>query len=452
MKLDFSWTQFYIVLSQKVVVNAMKRIVFIIFFLINIHALWAAGEVHRIIINGVINPIATEYIEKSIEHAENNKAQLLIIEMDTPGGLMESMHNIMKSMQNSSVPIAVYVAPSGSRAGSAGVYITYAAHIAAMAPSTNIGSAHPVFGGADNKMDSTTTDLMMDKVTNDAVAKIKSAAEKHGRNAEWAEKAVRESANITEREALEMHVIDYIVPSADSLLSIIDGRTVKLDNETEVVLHTKKAEIITYEMTWRQRMFDTILNPNVAAVLMMIGMAGIMLELYSPGTIVPGVAGSICLILAWYAMDVLPLNYAGLALIIVSIIMFILEVNISSYGILSIGGVVALAFGLIMLIDSPIPELQVSWQVITFIVVSTALFFTFALGYAIKAQRKKPTTGSEGLIGESGVVIKTLNPAGNVQVHGEIWRATADEFIKKGSNVKVVAYDGENLIIKVKEI
>lgn len=415
-------------------------------------SLFASDEVHRIIVDGVINPIATEYIEKAIERAEDANAQLLIIEMDTPGGLMESMHNIMKAIQNSKVPIAVYIAPSGSRAGSAGVYITYSAHIAAMAPGTNIGSAHPVFGGGENKMDSTSTDLMMDKVTNDAVAKIKSVAKKYGRNVEWAEKAVRESANITEQEALEMNVIDYIAPSTDSLLSMIDGKVIKMENDVEVTLKTKNATVITHEMTWRQKMFDTLLNPNVAAVLMMIGMAGIMLELYSPGTIVPGVAGSICLILAWYAMDVMPLNYAGLVLIIISIIMFILEIKVPSYGILSIGGVVSLSFGLIMLIDSPIPELQVSWQVIVFIVVFTALFFTVALGYALKAQRRKPVTGSEGLVGETGLVVKNINPEGSVRIHGEFWRAIAGQSIKKGEKVKVVEYNGQDLTIKVEKI
>lgn len=429
----------------------MKHFIFII-SLFTGSILCASQDVHRIIVAGVINPIATEYIESAIERAEDEDAQLLIIEMDTPGGLMESMHNIMKAMQNSKVPIAVYVSPSGSRAGSAGVYITYAAHVAAMAPGTNIGSAHPVFGGGENKMDSTTTDLMMDKVTNDAIAKIKSVAEKYGRNVEWAEKAVRESANITEKEALELHVIDYIAPSIDSLLSMIDGKIIKMENGVDRTLETKNATVITHQMTWRQKMFDTILNPNVAAVLMMIGMAGIMLELYSPGTIVPGVAGSICLVLAWYAMDVLPLNYAGFSLIIIALIMFILEIKVSSYGILSIGGVIALTFGLIMLIDSPIPELQVSWQVIVFIVVSTAAFFIFAVGYALKAQMRKPSTGYEGLLGETGLVVKNVDPKGSVQIHGEFWRAIADESIKKGNKIKVVKYEEDGLTLKVEKI
>jgi len=217
-------------------------------------------------------------------------------------------------------------------------------------------------------------------------------------------------------------------------------------------MQTKDATIITIEMTWRQRFFDIIVNPNVAAILMMIGTLGIMLELYSPGTIVPGVAGGICLILAFYAMQTLPLNYAGLFLIIFAIILFLLEIKVPSYGILSIGGVISLAIGLIMLIDSPIPELQVSWQVIVGIVVLTSLFFIFALGFALKAQKKEVATGSEGLVGETGVVYKTLNLKGTIQVHGEFWRAESSSTLKKGIEVKVVAYDSKNLTLKVEEV
>ena len=430
----------------------MKGIVLTIFALIFCTQLLASNEVHRIIIDGVINPIATEYVEKAVQRAENENALLLVIQIDTPGGLLESMHMIMKSIQNSKVPVAVYVAPIGARAGSAGVFITYAAHIAAMAPSTNIGSAHPVFGGGENKMDSTQTDIMMEKVTNDAIAKIRAAAERNGRNADWAEKAVRESANITEREALELNVIDYIVPDTDSLLAVIDGKVIELGNGEKRTLKTRDATVITVEMTWRQRFFDIIVNPNVAAILMMIGTLGIMLELYSPGTIVPGVAGGISLILAFYAMQTLPLNYAGLFLIIFSIILFLLEIKVPSYGILSIGGIISLTMGLIMLIDSPIPELQISWQVIVGIVVMTSLFFIFALGFALKAQKKVIATGSEGIVGETGVVFKAVNPKGTVQVHGEFWRAESDSMLKKGTRVKVVAFDGQNLTLKVEKV
>lgn len=430
----------------------MKRILFLVINLLFISNLFASKDVHRIIIDGVINPIATEYVQKAIARAEKDDAQLLVIQLDTPGGLMESMHLIMKAIQNSKVPVAVYVAPIGARAASAGVYITYAAQIAAMAPSTNIGSAHPVFGGEENKMDSSTTDIMMEKITNDSVAKIRAAAERNGRNADWAEKAVKESANITEREALKLHVIDYVVPDVDSLLTVVDGRTIKLGDGTVKKLATKGARVITFEMTWRQRFFDTIVNPNVAAILMMIGTLGIMLELYSPGTIVPGVVGGISLILAFYALQTLPLNYAGLFLIIFSIILFLLEIKVPSYGILSIGGVISLTIGLIMLIDSPIPELQISWQVILGIVVLTSLFFIFALGFALKAQRRVVSTGREGLVGETGVVFKTINPRGTVQVHGEFWRAESGSVLKKGTRVKVLEYDSKNLSLKVEKI
>ncbi len=416
-------------------------------------ALFAQNTVHRIIIDGAINPIATEYIEKAIEQADDEGAELLIIEMDTPGGLMESMHRIVKAIQAADVPVAVYVAPSGSRAGSAGVFITYAAHIAAMAPSTNIGSAHPVFGMGSpggEQPDSSSMDAMMEKVTNDAVAKIKTMAERRGRNVEWAEKAVRESANITESEALELNVIEYVAPTVDSLLSAVDGAVVELDDGTTKTLQTKNAQVITSEMSWRQRLLDAISDPNIAYILMMIGFYGILFELYNPGSILPGVAGGICLILGFMALHTLPVNYAGLALIIFAIILFILEVKIPSYGLLTIGGVIALIMGSVMLIDTPVPAFDISWKVIAGVVALSVFFFVFALGFAIKAQRSKPTTGHEGMVGEAGVVYKAINPVGIVQIHGEFWTARSDEKLKKGTRVKVIEYDGNNLEIKVK--
>ena len=341
----------------------MKKIFLICtVFLLLTNSLYAR-TVHRIIINGVINPVATEYIVKSIEKAENEEVELLLIEIDTPGGLMESMHRIIKAIQSSDIPVAVYVAPSGSRAGSAGVYITYAAHIAAMAPSTNIGSAHPVFGGGSGEMDSTTTETLMEKVVNDAVAKIKAVAKARGRNVEWAEKAVRESANITETEALKLNVIEYIVPSADSLLAVLDGKEITMDDGKVKQLKTRNATVITYEMSWRQRLLDTITNPNIAYILMMVGMAGIMLEIYNPGSILPGVAGGVSLILALYAMQTLPVNYAGLLLIIFAIVLFLLEIKIPSFGLLSIGGVISMVMGSIMLFDSELPFMRIAWAI-----------------------------------------------------------------------------------------
>ena len=412
-----------------------------------------ASYVHRIVINGVINPVATEYIIKSIERAEQERAQLLVIEIDTPGGLMESMHQIVKAIQSSDVPVAVYVAPSGSRAGSAGVFITYAAHIAAMAPSTNIGSAHPVFGsGTGGQPDSATTETLMEKVVNDAVAKIKSVAEKRGRNMEWAEKAIRESANITETEALALNVIEYIVPSTDSLLNALDGKEITLDTGTIKKLETRQATIITHEMTWRQRLLDVITNPNIAYILMLIGIYGILFELYNPGSILPGVVGGICLILGLYSLQTLPVNYAGLLLIVFAVILFLLEIKIPSYGLLTIGGIAALVMGSIMLFETSMPFLRVSWEVILTMVLLSILFFVFAIGMAIRTQRTKPTTGQQGMIGETGQVTKRIDPVGTVKVHGEYWTATADAPIKAGKQVQVIAYDSKHLKLKVKEI
>ena len=412
-----------------------------------------ASYVHRIVINGVINPVATEYIIKSIERAEQERAQLLVIEIDTPGGLMESMHQIVKAIQSSDVPVAVYVAPSGSRAGSAGVFITYAAHIAAMAPSTNIGSAHPVFGsGTGGQPDSATTETLMEKVVNDAVAKIKSVAEKRGRNMEWAEKAIRESANITETEALALNVIEYIVPSTDSLLNALDGKEIALDTGTIKKLETRQATIITHEMTWRQRLLDVITNPNIAYILMLIGIYGILFELYNPGSILPGVVGGICLILGLYSLQTLPVNYAGLLLIVFAVILFLLEIKIPSYGLLTIGGIAALVMGSIMLFETSMPFLRVSWEVILTMVLLSILFFVFAIGMAIRTQRTKPTTGQQGMIGETGQVTKRIDPVGTVKVHGEYWTATADAPIKAGKQVQVIAYDSKHLKLKVKEI
>ncbi|MBN1408159.1 MAG: nodulation protein NfeD [Calditrichaceae bacterium] len=431
----------------------MKKILLLqIIFLFIISSAYAK-IVHRIVINGVINPVATEYIIKSIEKAERENVELLLVELDTPGGLMESMHQIMKAIQSSDVPVAVYVAPSGSRAGSAGVYITYSAHIAAMAPSTNIGSAHPVFGsGSGEKMDSTTTETMMEKVVNDAVAKIKAVAKTRGRNVEWAEKAVRESANITETEALKLNVIEYIVPSADSLLSVLDGKEIKLDTGVSKQLNTRNATVITYEMSWRQRMLDTITNPNIAYILMMIGMAGIMLEIYNPGSILPGVAGGVSLIIALYAMQTLPVNYVGLLLIIFAIILFLLEIKIPSFGLLTIGGIISMVIGSIMLFDSDLPFLRLAWEVIAVVVTITTLFFIFVIGMAVHTHRKRPTTGQEGMLGEIGEVYKKLDPYGTVIIHGEYWKAFSDSNINKGQKVKVIECDNKHLTIKVEAI
>ena len=403
--------------------------------------------VHKITIDGVINPVATEYILEAIEDAENAQAELLIIEMDTPGGLMVSMHDIVKGILGADVPIVVYVSPSGSRAGSAGVFITIAAHVAAMAPGTNIGSAHPVqMGGAKD-----TSQVMEEKIVNDAVAHIRSVAEKRGRNADWAESAIRESANITEKEALKLGVVEHVVPTVDSLLIAIHGTEVEVLSGKRT-LDTKDVRIESYEMNWRQKALDMLSDPNILYILFLIGITGISLELYNPGSILPGVVGGICIILFLYSVQTIPVNIAGILLIIFSAVLFLLEIKVPSYGLLTIGGIVSLVLGSFMLVDSPLPFLQISWQVILGATITITLFFIFAIGFAIKTFRKRPATGKEGLVGEEGVTVDLLNPTGQIEIHGEIWKATSESKIKKGERVVVEEVDSKHLKLKVKPV
>jgi membrane-bound serine protease (ClpP class) len=403
--------------------------------------------VHQITIDGVINPVAREFIIQSIDQAEQAGAELLVIELDTPGGLMDSMHDIVKRILASEVPVAIYIAPSGSRAGSAGVFITMAAHIAAMAPGTNIGSAHPVNLGSSGD----SSQVMMEKIINDAVASIKTVAAKRGRNVEWAEKAVRESVNITETEALQQKVIDYVVPSVDSLLAVVDGKEIDVLSGKKV-LHTRGARLEKFGMSWRQEVLDILSDPNIAYILMLIGIYGIFFELYNPGSVLPGVIGGICLILALYSFQTLPVNYAGVLLILFSVVLFLLEIKIASYGILTIGGIISLVIGSLMLIQTDIPFLQISWKVIAGAAVTTTLFFVFAIGLAYKAFRRQPTTGKEGLVSEEGIAITDLDPEGSVEVHGEIWTARSDVRIEKGQRLIVEQVDKQHLKLKVKPL
>jgi len=422
----------------------IKKILLFLFLFASL--VGAQNSVYVITLNGVINPVASDFIRESIEKAEEGDAVCLVIQLDTPGGLMKSMRVIIKDIFAARIPVVVYVAPSGARAGSAGVFITMAAHIAAMAPGTNIGAAHPVAMGAQ----ADTSDTMMEKITNDAVAFIKSIAERRGRNAEWAEKAVRESASITSSKALELNVIDYIAPSLDSLLLLIDGKEVETV-AGKVVLKTANANIKVLKMSFRYRILDVISDPNIAYILLLIGIYGIFFELYNPGSIFPGVVGVISIILAFYALHTLPINYAGLLLIIFGIILFLLEVKIPSYGLLTVGGIVSLVLGSLMLFESPLPFLRVSWEVIAAATVTTALFFIFAIGLALRAQQRKPTTGREGLVGEVGEAVDAFkNGQGQVLVHGEIWQATSSDKIKKGDGIRIVGVDG--LKIKVQKL
>jgi len=416
----------------------------ILLCLISMKSAWGS-VVEWITIDGAIGPVSAQYIDEGIARAEEMDAECLVIEMDTPGGLMKSMRMICKDILAAQVPVVVYVSPSGSRAGSAGVFITLVAHIAAMAPSTNIGAAHPVGLGGEGTSD--TSKVMEQKVTNDAVAFARTLAEKRGRNADWAEKAVRESASITETEALELGVIDYIAPDRDSLLALIDGDTVEIDGR-EVVLATRGAKVNEVPMNWRLQLLSFLADPNIAYILLLLGIYGIFFELYNPGAILPGVVGGICLIVAFFSLQLLPVNLAGLLLIILALVMFLLEIKVASYGLLSIGGVVSFLLGSLMLFDVSIPGVKVSLSVIIPATIFTALFFLFAVGMGIRAQRRKVTTGREGLIGEVGTVVSPLTPVGTVLLHGELWKAVASTPVEKDQEVRVIAVDRMRLTVE----
>lgn len=400
-------------------------------------------EIMVIKVDGVINPARAEFVVKAIKKANDKGYSLIIMELDTPGGLDTSMRTIIKEMVGSAAPVVVYVSPSGARAASAGAFITIASHIAAMAPGTNIGAAHPVAMG--EKMDKE----MAKKVTNDAAAYIRSLAESRGRNIKWAEDAVRKSVSATEKEALELKVIDLIAKDRDELLKKIDGRKVRTAFG-ERLIRTAGAKIIHEEMGFRQRVLDLISDPNIAYILMLLGIYGLFFELTNPGSIFPGVLGGICLILAFYAFQTLPVNYAGILLIILAIILFILEVKIVSHGILTIGGIISMIIGSIMLFESSSPFFKLSLYVILPAVIVTALFFVITFGLAIKAWKRKPVTGIEGIVGLEGVARTDIKDDGMVYVRGEIWSAMSDEPIKSGEKVRVEAISG--LKLKVKKI
>lgn len=429
----------------------MNRVAFIIFLSIFLLTIGTPGyteekpPINFIEVDGIINPATAKFITESIDQTTQQGAQCLIIQLDTPGGLMESMRMIVKKILTSNIPIIVYVAPSGARSASAGVFITLAAHIAVMAPGTHIGAAHPVTLGAEGKESKT----MTEKIVNDTVSNIKTIAKTRGRNVDWAEKAVRKSVSITEDEALKLNVIDFISPNLQDLLNKIDGKIIKFDGITRTLL-TKGVQPRSIKMSWRYKLLDTISNPTIAYILLMLGIYGIFFELSNPGAILPGVVGGIFLILAFYALQMLPVNYAGLALILFAIILFIAEVKVISHGLLAIGGVVSLFLGSLMLFESPTEYMRVSLSVIIPAVLVSAGFFIFAVTKAIKARLKKPTTGMEGLVGEVGIASTTIAPEGKVSIHGEFWNAFSDQNIEKGEKVQVIG--GTNLKLEVKKM
>ena len=398
-------------------------------------------------IEGAINPVVAEFVANEIRSANTSSEELIVIRMDTPGGLDTSMRKIIKAIQSSKIPVASFVSPGGSRAASAGTFITIASHIAAMEPGTNIGAAHPVnlMGGGTGGQ----AKVMEDKVVNDASAYIRSLAEQRGRNAHWAELSVRKSVSISAEEAKRLNVIDLVVANLDSLVLALDKREVKLAGSI-VTLNTSEKNINFKKMNSRQRILDIIANPNVTYILMMLGLVGLYLELANPGLILPGVVGSVSLILALYAMQTLPINYAGLLLIVLGVILMIAEVNVMSYGLLAISGAISIFLGSIMLIDSEDPAMQISKMVLYPTLVTTFLFSLGSIYLAKRAQQLATSTGIEGLLGEVGIVKETLSLEGRVLIHGEMWKAESDTVISVGEKVSVEAVKG--LKIKVRKL
>lgn len=381
-----------------------------------------------------INPVIAAFIGDAITTANRNNNRAVLIELDTPGGLDTAMRDIIQAQLNSRIPTIVYVAPQGARAASAGALITLAADFAVMAPGTNIGAATPVSIGGGGEADET----MMKKVANDAAAYARSLAQKRGRNQEWAEEAVRDGVSISAQEALDLAVIDLIAENRDDLLRQLDGYKFIRDGEVKI-FSSAGAQLVTVEMNWRQKILNALSNPSFAYLLMMLGILGIFFEISQPGSIFPGAVGAIAILLALFAFSALPVNYVGVLLIIVAFILFVLEANVPSYGMLAIGGVIAMSLGSLMLIDSSEPYLQISRAVIAATVLSCAAFTTFATTMVVKTQKRRSHFGQEGLIGKHGEAVETIDPdSGRAFVYGEYWSACADKPIAAGEQIEVV--------------
>lgn len=397
-----------------------------------------------ITVNATITPPIAEYILQNIDASAKAGSNGLIILLDTPGGLDLAMRDIAKGILNSSIPVVVYVYPSGARAASAGVIITISAHIAVMAPGTNIGAAHPV-GLGIGSMDKT----MAKKVENDAVAYVRGIAAKRGRNADWVEKSVRQSESTTAEEALKLKVIDFVAPNLSSLLEQIDGKEVSLSSGKKII-RTKAAIINEKKMGTRQRILAAISDPNIAYILFLVGLAGLYFELAHPGVILPGIIGGISLILAFFALQTLPVNYAGVLLILFGVILFIAEIKVISHGLLTVGGIISLVLGSLLLFESPDPALRVSWSVMIPTLTVICLFFASIIALVLKAQMRKRRTGKEGMVGEEGKAVTDIHETGKVFIKGEYWNASSDKPVEMGRRVRILKVEG--LKIKVEQI
>ncbi|MGH8672284.1 MAG: NfeD family protein [Burkholderiales bacterium] len=431
--------------------------------------LWVwAGTPQSVLVltlDGAIGPASADYVQRGLERARDDGAALVVLAIDTPGGLDTSMRKIIKNILASPVPVAGFVYPDGARAASAGTYILYASHIAAMAPVSNLGAATPVQIGAmpsppekpaegedkgtpkpDQRAKSGAKDTLAEKQINDAAAYIRSLARLRGRNADWAEKAVRQAVSLSAHEALGLRVVDVVADSVSDLLRQIDGRRVNVGGNRQT-LHTKDAAIVDYAPDWRHKLLATFTDPNVAYILMLIGMWGLFFEFSNPGFVLPGVVGAICLIVALFAFQLLPVNYAGLGLIALGLAFLIAEVFLAGSGILGIGGVIAFAIGSVLLLDSDVPGFDIAWPLIITFSTLNALFIVFVLGMAIKARTRPVVTGDAHMIGAVGEVIEDFEGEGWALIRGENWKAHSDTPLRRGQRVKVTGLDG--LVVNV---
>jgi membrane-bound serine protease (ClpP class) len=400
----------------------------------------ARADVLKILVHDTIQPISDEFIGRALEQAAREHDEAVLIELSTPGGLVDSTRSIIEKILASPVPVIVYVAPSGARAASAGFFILESADVAAMAPGTNAGAAHPVvFGG--EKMD----DVMKAKMENDAAAFMRSFVSKRGRNVELAESAVRESKSFTDQEALKDRLIDVIATSQEDLLKQLDGRTVTRFNGSTTVLHLANQRVQVLDMSLKQRILDFIMDPNVAFILFAIGMLALYMEFNHPGAIVPGVVGFVFILLAIFAFNILPTRHAALILIVAAFVMFILDAKFATHGVLTVGGIALMILGALLLVDAPIPEMRVRLVTALAVSVPIGLITVFLVGLVIKARRGKVVTGQQGLVGEIGVAQGPLEPAGKVFVHGELWDAVSSANVAAGARVLVKRVDGLRL-------